>query len=412
MLPHRGFCICENKCRKALALRLLHHRRCASSKTRAAGTRLEEGDKENRYDNFQKPFGHEEKLLPMVEKGQSHNHWTRRRGRKKSVRKGRTSELDVSGHDNGQFAQAEKVTGAEEAGAVLNIDDVHEIGHAAPDFVEGIYFYWISKRAKHGGALLHHIQQERAAKNFGIFNSVDAADHVASPISQENFLRHSEMDIDMTVVAARQQLQKLQELTHLVLQRERLKLNIYFLDQDILKVSLEALKDRDTSQMCFICKEKRVSLVCTVCNKSTCFYCFKSKRGSGSESWLASLKLPYFMCFDCQKQDYQTHRVSTCKSPALVDCRSGCLTGSDKNCADGKADGSQKMVKSALFSLQRKPCILLSRADSIHQDKLAVEAFWEQSHPKKTVLVSDLLKAMQETPLVDVPKLPKKHCNH
>ncbi|KAH7295886.1 hypothetical protein KP509_27G069700 [Ceratopteris richardii] len=39
--------------------------------------------------------------------------------------------------------------------------------------IAGIYSYWVSKRAQHGGPLLHHILQEETAKRFGIFNPDD-----------------------------------------------------------------------------------------------------------------------------------------------------------------------------------------------------------------------------------------------
>jgi hypothetical protein len=36
---------------------------------------------------------------------------------------------------------------------------VHHNACTVPELMDGIYLYWISKREKYGGSLLHHIQQ-------------------------------------------------------------------------------------------------------------------------------------------------------------------------------------------------------------------------------------------------------------
>eukprot|EP00250_Pteridium_aquilinum_P020427 c24810_g1_i1 orf=295-4452(+) len=385
----------------------------------AAKTRSEEGEKENQNLNFQSSPSHEE-LFPAAEEISSHNHQTRKQGKRRSLGQGRASRQgasdsgrDLTGMSNGdsilsgcteqgyidkslkggvtyELAKERRavngVSGEEVCEALIS-DNIPEIGHATPGLMEGLYLYWVSKRAREGGALLHRIQQEHAARQFGIFNSDDDVGPATIAAAEGSFLSHSVTD--MKVVAARQQLQKLQELTLLVVQRERLKLDIFTLDQNILKVSLEALNVTGTSQQCFFCKETHFSLVCTVCNRASCMYCLTSRKALNCKRFLDFLKLPKHICLDCEKQNNQIHRELAHKP--CVDWEDDCLDGSCTIRSLKKSFGIDKLLENSQISLHKKPLILLPRPDGVHQDKLAMEVFWEQIHPK-TALISDLLK--------------------
>mgnify|MGYP000633246614 FL=1 len=196
------------------------------------------------------------------------------------------------------------------------------------------------------------------------------------------------------VPIAWQQLKTIRQISHLVVQREKLKLGLHLVDQDIIKANLEALKaEGDTVRLCSACKKPHLSLICTVCNRSTCFYCFK--KVNQRPSWLSSLKLPQYVCPECEKQDLQTtRRDSTCRYPKLGDCENNsCLAGPIRNCSLMEVncnDGFSCPTK-------KKPFMLLPRTDSVKQDKLVIEAFWQQNHLKKTILITDILKGIGET---------------
>ncbi|KAH7281577.1 hypothetical protein KP509_36G054100 [Ceratopteris richardii] len=251
------------------------------------------------------------------------------------------------------------------------------------DFMERIYLYWVSKRAKQGGPLLHHIQQEQAAKSFGIFNPDDAGSISVNPVSVGSF---QESSIDMKVLTAWQQLRVLRKLTLLVVQRERLKLEIFSLDQDILNIGFEALNDTSINQQCSSCKGLNLCFPCVDCNIDTCICCLV-KNSKYRTGWDV-LMHPKYVCSNCEKKNLKMHK----------DLPSRFLANPKENSAScfvnerwsEKCNGDMVTENSQTIS-ERKPYILLPRCDCSNQDKSATQAFWEQTH-SKTALISDLTK--------------------
>ncbi|KAI5061125.1 hypothetical protein GOP47_0023630 [Adiantum capillus-veneris] len=269
---------------------------------------------------------------------------------------------------------------AEEACAALA-----EESKTSANLMEGVYLYWASKRAKQGGPLLHRIQQEHAAKQFGIFNSDDESGLGTDSVSDGISLKcHS---VDMKVVAARQQLQRLRELSLLVVEREKLKLEIFSLDQDIIKVGIEALNATGSRQLCSSCKESHLSLLCAVCNKAICMSCLIKE--SKYTSWQDFLKHSNCICPDCEQQNIQMHIELACK-PYGNGEEDG-LAGSPMMRALNEECGSDAALENSQLASHNKAFILLPRSDCSHQDKLATQAFWEHACPKM-VLLLDLLK--------------------
>lgn len=358
------------------------------------------------------------------------------------------------------FAEKVSSTGTKVPGSMLNLEAAMEMNIASPQIMEGIYSYWLSKRAKIGGALLHSIQQEQAAKEFDIFNLNAANDHALSLLPQGTAIRHGGMYFEMKqkMMTIWQQLRKLQKLSSLVVQRERIKGDIVSIDRDIIRLLFERCRARITDQSCFWCKANSLLLHCTFCNKDVCFQCFNSKAGYGFRSWLAALKLEKFVCNDCQTDCDKEDRTLACKpssigsgdgrdgqmyqiiqqqdtdkahpslvnlmseqngSPLLNDCGVGCLTDCDVNHRVRKEDpfygDREKGVDVAICSgngSTKKPKILFPPSKSNNRDKYAIEAFWEsveQNSHSRTVLISELLKKSLCKSDEDIADAPKKH---
>ncbi|MCO5557709.1 hypothetical protein L7F22_011280 [Adiantum nelumboides] len=258
-----------------------------------------------------------------------------------------------------------------------------EESKASPNLMEGVYLYWVSKRAKQGGPLLHRIQQEHAAKQFGIFNS-DEESGATDSLSDGFSFKYKAMD--MKVVAAREQLRRLRELSLLVVQRERLKLEIFSIDQDIFKAGLEVQNATGVRQLCSSCKESHCSLLCALCNRATCMSCLI--KTSKCTCWRDFLKGSNYVCPDCEQQNIQMHIELACKP--YGDREEEGLAGSQMLHAWKEECDSDAALKKSQLASRRKAFILLPRSDRSHQDKLAIQAFWE-THPKM-VFLSELLK--------------------
>ena len=191
-----------------------------------------------------------------------------------------------------------------------------------------------------------------------------------------------------------EQLKTSRLISNLVVEREKLKLGLHLVDLDIFNANLDALKARsDTVRLCSTCWQPHLSLICTVCFKNTCFYCFK--KVNQCHSWLSSLKLPKYVCAECGKQDFQiTQRHSTCRYSELEDCENkNGLSWPTRSSSLIEADCNN----SNLCPTKKKLCMLLPRTESVNQDKSVTKAFWEQNHLKKTLLVTDILKCITET---------------
>lgn len=364
--------------------------------------------------------------------------------------------IELDGLERSNLREKVIAKANEDQDSVLSLKDALELDVAAPEFVEGVYWYWASKRAACGGALLHRIQQEQAARNFGIFNSNAAYDKFSSSLFQGNGFRQSGVSFEIRhkMVAARQQLQKLKELTSLIVRRERIKFEIYSIDLDITRLILEDLRATGTGRNCSWCKGMGFALQCTMCNRDFCVQCFKSKRENGSRSWLAALKLLKYLCFGCQKEKHQDQDVLVSRISYLVeenetnykscqdiehqdpgkDLPSLVNTTFEQEqrtphhechnievCCERKdelfQDDHEKVADVAVGSTKcapNKPNILFPPSSLNNLDKSACEAFWEsveqQSHHKKTVLVSELLKTMLSKSHDDVADAAKKHC--
>ena len=113
--------------------------------------------------------------------GSHSNNAPRRRGRK---RKNRIHKKNASGQGKGELSVVNHDKSAQEqcmnsnpdefpihVGPVKNVlgddiikegninHDVHPNACTVPELMDRIYLYWVSKREKYGGSLLHHIQQ-------------------------------------------------------------------------------------------------------------------------------------------------------------------------------------------------------------------------------------------------------------
>jgi hypothetical protein len=187
------------------------------------------------------------------------------------------------------------------------------------------------------------------------------------------------------VLRAWKQLNKVHQISNLVVEREKLKLGLHLADRDIFKASVDALKvTEDTVQLCSTCRRPRLSLSCIACHRNTCFYCFK--KVNQCRSWLSSLKSPKYVCAKCGKH-------SAYKHSELEDCENDNCLAWPRRCSLKEVDCNN----SALCPTKKKPCMLLPRTESVDQDKLATEAFWERNHLKKTLLVTDILKCVPGT---------------
>ena len=201
-----------------------------------------------------------------------------------------------------------------------------------------------------------------------------------------------------TAVGIRSEPEIFQEITQLVVEREKLKLNIQSLSQNILKATIEYLKARGSSGTCAHCNETGLSVICTVCDQSACFYCSMLKSGSKCDSnWLASLKK--FECFNCLKQ-HQTQQPLICKRP-LVD-KDKARPGSSMSSEMVRTVNNRMFGANSLQPSLGKPYMVLPWLDFMHQHRLTTDVPWKRSPPKKTISIANLL-TMPKSCFIDVP---------
>ena len=189
------------------------------------------------------------------------------------------------------------------------------------------------------------------------------------------------------------------EITHLVAEREKLKLNIRSLNQDILKVTAEFLKARGSSGTCTQCNETGLSLTCTTCNRSTCFYCSMLKSGIKCDSnWLASLKK--FECFQCLKK-CQTQLPLSRERFTLLD-KGNDRPGSSMSSELVRIVDNRKFGAHSSHPSLGKPYMVLPWLDFMHQHRLANEVPWKRSPPKRTISIANFL-TVPKSCFIDVP---------
>eukprot|EP01018_Ginkgo_biloba_P006240 Gb_37194 [translate_table: standard] len=201
-----------------------------------------------------------------------------------------SDHLDVTTHDSDRLIKLEEVLKA----------------NVGPAFVVNeVYSHWLSKRTKNRGPLLQNLQQEQTAKKNDIFNRDFAGIRAYFGLkehSSNTLAGYGLSDFKIVLeklMGLQKELELLRSIAKLVIDRERIKAQLFSVLQRLAELELFALQKKLGLMCCFSCKSSQDLLHCAYCMRIFCFQCYKLWNCYGMKSYRI-LCCRKCICKDCE----------------------------------------------------------------------------------------------------------------